>query len=353
MQERPDSALAIIRKLDTNTIRTPRYKARYALTKAIALDKNYIDTTDAGFLANAGRYYAKQGSKEDKMTYKYYLGRIQYNAGDFQNAAVSYMEALKYADDVDNVKLKGMIYGALGDTYSKSHNNKDQLKYELLAFETFEKYGDPSYLNFVRYKLATAYHNNREFDKSDSLLSTICDNDYLVKEATLVMADNEIHREPHNPARIVQLFESAIATKAHMDIYRYYQYAYALSESGRYNEANQLMSLLSRYPDNVKTYWWKYRINKLKRDTTDALKALETYCELSDSVVVAKLEQSVYKAQADHYALVSEIEKTNAQVSRLFVIITLLVSVIVLSALVIVFRGRKNRLIAEKEQLIL
>ena len=46
MLEKPDSALSVIKKIDTLSLRTPYLKAEYSLLLATALDKNRIDTID-------------------------------------------------------------------------------------------------------------------------------------------------------------------------------------------------------------------------------------------------------------------------------------------------------------------
>ena len=94
LQTRPDSALFLIRSIDTTKIMSQRWKSRYALTKAIALDKNYIDTADASFLMPAVKYFEKYGKPKESMESYYYLGRIQYNAGDYASSIISLSKAL-------------------------------------------------------------------------------------------------------------------------------------------------------------------------------------------------------------------------------------------------------------------
>ena len=50
---RPDSALVAIRQIDTLSLNTKAQKAKFALLHAMALDKNYIDTTDLRVIAPA------------------------------------------------------------------------------------------------------------------------------------------------------------------------------------------------------------------------------------------------------------------------------------------------------------
>ncbi|MBR1927031.1 MAG: hypothetical protein IJ840_04685 [Bacteroidales bacterium] len=51
LESRPDSALVLIRQIDTTAIRGRSVKALYSLLNAAALDKNYIDTADTRYLS--------------------------------------------------------------------------------------------------------------------------------------------------------------------------------------------------------------------------------------------------------------------------------------------------------------
>ena len=63
INERPDSALSAIRQIDTLSLRTKAEKAKYSLLHAMALDKNYIDTTDTRIIAPAVEYYSMETPK--------------------------------------------------------------------------------------------------------------------------------------------------------------------------------------------------------------------------------------------------------------------------------------------------
>lgn len=82
IQERPDSALAVIRAIDTTTLSSRSLRAHYSLLHAMALDKNWIDTTDAGIVMPAVEYYDRHPSGIRRAKAWYYLGRIQENGGD-------------------------------------------------------------------------------------------------------------------------------------------------------------------------------------------------------------------------------------------------------------------------------
>lgn len=57
IEEHPDSAMAIIDAIDTLQLTSAERRARYALLKSMALDKNYIDLTNMDVLQPAIDYY--------------------------------------------------------------------------------------------------------------------------------------------------------------------------------------------------------------------------------------------------------------------------------------------------------
>lgn len=77
MQERPDSALAEIRSIDATCLNTRELRAKYSLLHAMALDKNYINTTDIRIIEPALSYYTHHGRR--RMLTHFYAGRIHEN----------------------------------------------------------------------------------------------------------------------------------------------------------------------------------------------------------------------------------------------------------------------------------
>lgn len=63
----PDSALKVLRKVDSRVLKTNRLRAEYSLLHAMALDKNYIDTADISVVLPAVDYYKRHGSADEKL----------------------------------------------------------------------------------------------------------------------------------------------------------------------------------------------------------------------------------------------------------------------------------------------
>lgn len=105
IQERPDSALHVLESIDTTFFKTQSAAARYSLLQAMALDKNYIDTSDIKVILPASRYYPHTFDGKRKFLTWYYQGRIYENAGDYDNAMESLVRAEKYAKHTSEVYI--------------------------------------------------------------------------------------------------------------------------------------------------------------------------------------------------------------------------------------------------------
>lgn len=93
MADRPDSALTIIAALDSTHFNSKSQKARYALLKSMALDKNYIDRTDDSLVNVAVNYYRHRCNPAYKFKSYYYQARIYQNADQLDKAMASLVRA--------------------------------------------------------------------------------------------------------------------------------------------------------------------------------------------------------------------------------------------------------------------
>ncbi len=338
MQEHPDSALALLETLDTTTLHSAKWRAKYSLLYEMALDKNYIDTTNVSVLSAAMNYYMRKGTDIEKAKCLYYLGCIHSNAGEYDAACVSLIQALRYAANSDDPLFKGMICTAISMAYCNNYNKEEELVYMNQAVHWFTLYGDDDYIDNARYLLAGAYHNNRLFNKADSLYRLIDPNGRYSKQALLKMATNEIDKDRPDARRAVSLFNSAKNNPEVFSNGNWYQYAFALCLAGNKKEAEKLINSLQYSESSPESYWWHYRIANFNGDTDEALHYLKKYTKYREAVVTAQLTQSIYKAEKNYYQLSSELERNNARESRLksAIYLALLILASLVSTLIIV-----------------
>ena len=353
IQERPDSALRVLMKVDSLTLNTKALRARYSVLFAMALDKNYIDTTALSILEPTVAYYEKFGSPKDKMLSYYYLGRIYSNRKDYPNAVIYYLQALRESSEYDYYH-RGLIYAASADAYNASFNDEEELRNTILAYECFEKIGDKD-LDLSLYKVAQAYHNNERFDVADSLYSLV----YSGKDSTSRLAlyamedlvSNDLYQEKQDVERDFGLLEYVAEHRGNLSLESYYEYAYLLLLAGKGSEAENILSQLSNRETNGKTMEIRYRIAECKGQYEEALALLKSMLSHQNDVVKKKLAQSVFKAQSDYYRLTAEVSEQKSTISNQRSIIILITGLMIIALLYVIFKKRKSTLIREKDRL--
>lgn len=352
IQERPDSALRVLRKVDSLTLNTKSLRARYSLLFAMALDKNYIDTTALSILEPTVAYYERLGSPQDKMLSCYYLGRIYANRKDYPNAVIFYSQALRESS-ADDYYHKGLAYEALANAYSASFNTEEELRNAIFAHDCFEKMGDKN-LALSRYKIAQAYHNNEQFDLADSLYSSVYSGlDSTSKLAFYAMDQvcNDLQQEKPEVKRDLRLLEYVAEHRGNLTLTSYYEYAYLLLLIGEKVTAENILSQLSESEESVETMEIRYRIAEYEENDEEALTLLKSLLSYQNDVVKKQLAQSVFKAQSDYYRLNAEVSEQKSTIANQRSIIFLIVGLMIVGSLYIAFMKRKIALSREKERL--
>ena len=119
MEQRPDSALALLRRIDTLRLSAQHDRARYAMLLSMALDKNYIDLKDFHVLQPAIDYYEDHGTPTEQMRTFYYQGRIYENAGNMSKALQTFLKALERGKESNDILTKARTYSAQIQPYEQ------------------------------------------------------------------------------------------------------------------------------------------------------------------------------------------------------------------------------------------
>ena len=188
--------MATIRAIDTTTLTTKKLRAHYALLHAMALDKNWIDTTDVNVVMPAVRYYDRHPSGDRRAKAWYYLGRIQYNGHHFNDAIISFTRAGEYAERLTDDRFKALIFQATGDTYGSTYLPDEAYAYSEKAYEHALASGDSILANASLYRMAVGLNNLDRIEASDSLFRILLDRREQINPQTIpsVLADYEIGR---------------------------------------------------------------------------------------------------------------------------------------------------------------
>lgn len=138
MEERPDSALAILQGIEVGDLSGKEEKAKHALLLSMALDKNVIDKTDFEILQPAIDYYEDNGTPTDKLRTLYYQGRIYQNVGNEAEAMNCFLNALDEGQESYDILTKARIYVAQGKIHISLFEWDKHCDVNLKAAELFK-----------------------------------------------------------------------------------------------------------------------------------------------------------------------------------------------------------------------
>ena len=360
IQERPDSALATIRAIDIATLTTPKLRARYALLHAMALDKNWIDTTDVNIVMPAVDYYDRHPSGDFKAKSWYYLGRIQENGKELAAASISFLKAERAAGRTKDIRFKSLVYQSLSNIYNETYLDEEALKYTKLSYELSIQVGDTLGANASLYRMAQDLNNVGRYAASDSLYQKlILDENIYPNLRQSILCNYALNLVTHSEDfdQAVQLFEEVIHSTGSLQNANFWgAYAYALVRKGESKSANQIFKQLEALNGNASDRFiydsWKSLSDAFAGDYATAYHLQKSASDIQTDNVKKALKQSAIKAQKDYLGQVNLETERSAKKRQIvsWCSAALLLALIVL--LLFIFRRRKEKSAREKEELI-
>lgn len=354
IDSRPDSALAAIRQIDTADLRGRAVKAKYALLHAIALDKNYIDTADTRIVQPAVEWYDRHGSPEEKLKANMYLGTEQYNAGQFNQAIVSFSQAAEFAESVEDQNLLGILYSRMADTFAKTKDYmlaESLINKSILCFQACERKDQERWERLRQAKLLTQMRRWKDADSCyNALLSETGGDVEFNHNAEIDYALFLLVSPTQNESKALAYLENnkdCISSRANTNIMG--AYAYALFASGRKAQSDLIMRQLSSVSkDDVYYNYWSHRISSKEGDFKKAYHLLWEAQQVSDSLRVIAQGKSAAVAEKEFMEQSIDNSQLRIKGGRL---INCLIIMLVATLLLVSFLFLRNRQLKNFEEL--
>ncbi|MCC8118029.1 MAG: hypothetical protein LIP09_04665 [Bacteroidales bacterium] len=173
MEERPDSALAILAAIDPSVLASPEENARYALLLTQAQVKNgYIIDNDS-LISKALEFYKTKKNSNELMRSLFYDSEVGYNQGSFVEVIQSLMEAEEMASNKDNCLWLAKIEEMIGDIYSNMHNQEEWAEYSMKASNLYKKIGKERNHRFLLIDHTTALSNKGNITLASELIDSV------------------------------------------------------------------------------------------------------------------------------------------------------------------------------------
>ena len=352
IQERPDSALSVIRAIDTTTLCTPRLRAHYALLHAMALDKNWIDTTDVNVVMPAVEYYSRHKPGLYMAKALYYLGRIHFNGADYSEAIVSFIRAWAIAEQSDDIRLQSLICQAISDTYNCTYLFEEALPYSQEAYRLELLAKDSMLANATLYRIAQLKFNLSEYEEADSLYRHLISATPLHEQTRASILANYAHLLAlyHKDfGKALCYYEESLSYGYGLPSYNHWgAYAYSLYHEGYSKRGKEVFTMMEKAGQGNEFAYeiWKSRAERFSGDATTAYDLLDDSFDKQTEGVMKTLRQSAIKAQRDYLSLQNDYLHGENRQRRIVncLSITLLVSLLIIALLAIhYYRERLNR----------
>lgn len=174
METRPDSALAMLSRIDRGSLSEDELPF-YALLTIQAQFKCKIPVTSDSLFAFAYEKYRRHRSGDLKKRTMFYHGKIYYYKKDYPVAMKSAVEAYEIAKKEDDDYWIAKTVELMSDIYSRVDNEDEAERCSCEAIKYYLKAGRIANHRFALCDLAASYVNRNRFDEAKVLLDSLRD----------------------------------------------------------------------------------------------------------------------------------------------------------------------------------
>ena len=351
METSPDSALRILKRIQSTQYLSNSDKALYGVLLFQALDNNKLTLQPDSVISFSLNYYQNSNNKSRLAFCYFYKAKIYKNAQHYDDATVLYLKALDCSLDKKDYNLLGKIYAEMGDICIFQQDYKEALKKYKLASEYFIRAGktvDASYriLDIGRtyrllknYKSAHTYYLQALSHTKDSMLCGVALQEIGINYYSAKQYDSAqfyLQKSIHFPFKTTNF---AI---------RCYQLAGLYFDTEKYDSAYQYASMALKYPANFFTQRECYRIlantEYLKGNFKQMAVFMTRFQACSDSV--RKVESQTKISVLENLHQTSE---TANKTKKYLLAVGWLLPMIILIILIILYRLRQRNKGKEKQ----
>ncbi len=306
MRKNPDSALAVLKKIDKERIVSVDDKALYALILTQAEDKCYINsaTRRDTLIYSITQLYKRSKNDYHQMLSYYYMARIKYNTNNYSQSILNLLDAENIAKKRNDNFYLGLIYRSFANLYSKIHNNVEYLNYAKASYESFSKTGNQYYMEWALLDVAKAYYKSNNFATSLQMskeltdAASVRDDQFLIVECLRLSGKSFYAVDDYeNTLYCFETIRNRDKTRLTADDYYYFGAAYLGLD--RIDEAIGCMKESQhRFPNNQRL---KYEVNRYLGRYKEAMEALENENSNQNEIINELANQNLTEAVSDYH----------------------------------------------------
>lgn len=346
INERPDSALTILDSFDTYLLDNKSVWAHHSLLHAQAKDKCYIDETDDSLMAQVVNYYEGKRDKEKLFKAYYYLGRIQYNAGEYATSMLTYTKAEQMIDKINDSLLKGLLYAQLGLLHQTYNDYSKALAAYQTAHDCYKKAGMHTYIIQNKYCIAYVYHEMELYDEAEMLFTEVMDwsfeNDYInlcqLATNSLITMYDEIDARNKSTELVSSKYGLYFSNSLHVIRAKALGLAFNGDSCAIDMMQNDVWGLSKEFEDTLNNHYYMARIYKLLGKHKEAMSEQENLYHIQDSILTISFKYPLLSVKNKYLESEYYNAKLKIQTQRIQLLLICFFIIIVSSLFRIIYR---------------
>lgn len=327
MQTYPDSALTTIMSVDCRQLRTPKDRARHALIYSQALDKNYIDVTNDSLTRIAVNYYDRYGPARERITAKFYHGRVLRNSGEYIKAMLAFLDAEQDIEATGDNYIAGLIYTQMGDIYKHYCDYTKSFEAYSKSRNHYEKAGLTRHRNYALLDMGTACLNTHDTEIGIQTLKTALTEAEKCSDSTLIkLCLCELMILYDSNSEYIKALETANTLLLNFNNYLYNTdvigcIAHVYSANNLQHNAVKYLEygwkLAKNTIDSTTMYYHSARVNIQQHNYKQAYIDYNNSIELQINLLKESLRQPIISAQKDYFRQKSERNHQRYTISKI------------------------------------
>lgn len=352
------TALAILNNIDSQSIRTHKRQAQYALLYSEALYKNYITAPSDSLIMTAVRYYSSTNDAEHQFRAFYILGCIYDELGQTTDAAVALGQAEFLVGKINDNYRSGLLYTQLGNVFFRSYDFSRAEHYYRLANDRYDAAKKNAHKAHSQFDIAGCMIQQKKYQSAHSILKKTKDwassnkeqgfeNTCLLDMVMCSIRSGEYERAETELNEFLDQCKQPIESPHVLSIMaEYYLLTGDKKKAIRNIEKGWLYA--SSKNDSIKLWYNESLLSELQGAPDSALAKYKHTIELQNQNLYMLLNQPIMGAQKDYYENLAENEKLKISKNRIVLFFTGIFIILVFFSLLI--RNRALKMKNEKER---
>lgn len=346
-QDKPDSAMSCLEKMDRKSFRSESNLARYALLKSIVLDKSNIASDDDSLTRKAVEFFSKRPGRNRMLSF-YYHGLVLANARSYSSAIVAFEIAEEEALRLNDGHYLGLINRNKADVFSSTYDHENAVLFREKAIGYFGNANEKRYKAFAELSLAIDYMNNEDYSKADSLFTFIRNqyNDPILNHYCDIYQAEILIEYHHNPEMALTMFRRA--PKEDYSVIDFGYLALAFEQIQQRDSSDLWLTkgneMAVTESDSAALDYLKSRIVIARGRYREGFYLVDRAVSVQDSLTRVLLRQSISAAQRDYYKSESLLKEEKVKGLNQRFVFTILIAILVLSLFIslAVFNSQKK-----------